>query len=181
MPTSILTMVSLPLASGGSDGTISDPDLALWTFIVFGILLVILYVFAWGPICEALDAREEAIQADLDSARVNAEKSEQAQRELDAKLAEAASTANKIVSDAKDEAEKAKERIINEGNAEAKRLVDRGMSDIESAKKAAVATLAQSSVDNAVGLAGKMIGKTLDKDSHAELIQSSLDKFAGQS
>lgn len=161
-----------------ADQAFADPDLALWTFFIFMILLGLLYVFAWGPICEALDKREQSIREDIEKARVGAEDAERTLAEYNARLAAAGEEASSIVAGAREEAEKARERIVNEGKEEAERIRERGYADVESAKKAAVNTLAQASVDSAVGLAGRMIGKSVDKDAHAELIRESLEKFS---
>jgi len=172
------TMTQVLIASSEVEPGIADPDLALWTLVVFCLLMGLLYAFAWGPICEALDKREEAIRNDLESAKANAEKARLNHEAYEAKLATAAQEANQIVAAAKEEAEHAKARIVSEGNTEAERLKERGLAEVETAKRAAVNDLAQSSVDNAVGLASRLINKSLDRDSHAQLIRESLDKFS---
>src|SRR5690242_1631023 len=50
----------------GAAGVSNDPtefkgDLAIWTFCVFVILLIILSKFAWGPISAGLEKREHHI------------------------------------------------------------------------------------------------------------------------
>jgi len=52
--------------SGGHGAAEIDPlwfqrDLALWTGVVFVLLFAILWKFAWGPIREGLDKREQGI------------------------------------------------------------------------------------------------------------------------
>lgn len=166
-------------AEAASDSqAFADPDLALWTLIVFVALAILLYAFAWGPICEALDKREQSIREDIEKARVGAQDAERLLTEYQSKLASAGEEANAIVTAARDEAEKARERIVTEGKDEAERIRQRGYADVEAARKAAVNTLAQSSVDTAVGLAGRMIGKSIDKDAHSDLIRESLEKFS---
>lgn len=179
--TSLLAYSSTLLASSDMDAVdkgFADPDLALWTLFIFLLLLGLLYAFAWGPICEALDKREQSLRDDLEKARAGAEEAEKTLAEYNAKLASAGEEASTIVATARDEAEKARQRIVTEGKEEADRIRDRGYADVEAAKKAAVNSLAEASVDNAVGLAGRMIGKSVDKDAHAQLIRESLDKFS---
>ena len=50
-----------------------DPDLALFTALVFVCLLLVLWKFAWGPIMSGLAAREEGIAANIDQAKQDAE------------------------------------------------------------------------------------------------------------
>lgn len=44
-------------------------DLAIWTFVVFILLLAILWKFAWGPIVAGLEKREESIAHNIDEAK----------------------------------------------------------------------------------------------------------------
>ena len=44
------------------------PGLVFWTAIIFAIVSVILYYYAWGPILEALKDREAAITGQIEEA-----------------------------------------------------------------------------------------------------------------
>src|SRR5690606_35275777 len=48
-------------AGVNEDPTHVAPDLAVYTFIIFLLLLGVLWKFAWGPIAAALDKREQKI------------------------------------------------------------------------------------------------------------------------
>jgi len=163
-------------AADGGDGFL-DPDLVLWSFAVFILLLILLRRYAWGPICEALDRREETIREDLERARLSTEKAAQLQATYEAKLATAADEANQIVATAREEAAAAKARIIATAHQEAEAIKQRGLAEVEAARKAVVNDLARASVDSAVGLAGRLIHRSLDREAHAELISESLSKF----
>src|SRR5262245_29807260 len=55
---------------GGDPSPLSiDTDLAVWTFVVFFVLLAVLAKFAWGPITEALDKRERHIAENIAAAQ----------------------------------------------------------------------------------------------------------------
>lgn len=45
-----------------------DPGVGIWAIVVFLFLLWILKRFAWGPILDALDAREKSVRESLDQA-----------------------------------------------------------------------------------------------------------------
>ncbi len=54
-----------------------DPGLFIWTIVTFLVLLTLLAKFAWGPLLQALDAREETIRkslADAEKARQELER-----------------------------------------------------------------------------------------------------------
>ena len=44
-------------------------DLAIWTAVVFVILLAFLWKFAWGPICDGLEKREQGIVNEVEAAK----------------------------------------------------------------------------------------------------------------
>jgi F-type H+-transporting ATPase subunit b len=168
------------LAAAEKEQGFADPDLVLWSFLIFALLLVLLRQFAWGPICEALDKREAAIKNDLEQAKLSAEKAREAQATYEAKLAAAAQEANHIVATAREEAVNTKSKLLADAHEEAESVRQRGLADVEAARRAVVNDLAQASVDQAVGLAGKLIKRTLDKNAHSELISESVNNF-GQS
>ena len=45
-----------------------DPGLFIWTIATFLVLLVLLAKFAWQPILQALESRQEMIRKSLDDA-----------------------------------------------------------------------------------------------------------------
>ncbi|MFK7769690.1 MAG: ATP synthase F0 subunit B, partial [Mariniblastus sp.] len=61
----------------------------------------------------------------------------------------------------------------------AQKTRDRALAEIETAKNAAVRELAESSVDSAVDLAGSIVGRSLNKGDHADLIEKSIKQFTG--
>ena len=160
--------------------TDTDPDLAFFTVVVFGLTLVILWRFAWKPIVEGLDRREKSIADHIDQAQRDAEKAETTLREYEQKLATAAEQATEVLANAKKEAEAAKDRIMAEAQDEAEKAKQRAVADIQAAKEQAVRELAQHSVDSAVQLAGALVRKELNAETHSQLIQESLDRFASR-
>jgi F-type H+-transporting ATPase subunit b len=145
-------------------------DTLIFSLIIFLGLAAVLLKFAWKPIMEGLDAREKRIADDIENARLA---KEQAQTQLVAyenQLAGASDEAAAVIAEAKVNAITAKDKIMAEAAAEAQRTRDRALAEIESAKNAAVRELAETSVDSAVDLAGSIVGRSLNKQYHAEFI-----------
>lgn len=170
--------VGMLLAEGDAPNPMQlVPDTLLFSLIVFIAMLAILYRFAWGPIAEGLDKREKNMADNIDGAR---KANEQAQAQLKAyeeKLANAEAEAAALIAEAKNDALANKERILNETAEEQQRIKDRALADIEAAKNAAVRELAESSVDSAVSLAGNIVGRSLNKNDHTDLIEKSIQQF----
>src|SRR6476661_8429765 len=64
-----------------------DPDLAIFTFVVFILLVIVLGKFAWPQISAALDERERKIQANIDAAQAQNDEAKRLLGEHEAKLA----------------------------------------------------------------------------------------------
>ncbi len=62
-------------------------DLALFTFVVFLVLLGVLWKFAWGPIAAGLEKREHSIAEEIASAKRAHEEAKQLLAEHERKLA----------------------------------------------------------------------------------------------
>lgn len=154
-----------------------DPDLAIFTAIVFVVLLVVLRKFAWGPIMEGLDKREQSIASQIEEAKQSNDQAKQALAQYEAKLAAATDEVKALLAEARQDAEATKDRIVAEAEQAAQRERERAVQDIVLAKDAAVRELAQKSVDAAVALAGQVLRREVDSQKHAQLIQDTLEKF----
>src|SRR6056297_1452716 len=96
-----------------------------WMIIVFGLVLLILRVFAWKPILNALKDREKTIQQRLDVAKKAKKELAEiefgneriialAKTERANMLKEAKNTKNKIIEDAKKQAQKEADKIMRD-------------------------------------------------------------------
>ena len=85
------------------DSTLITPTtgLMIWTLVTFVIVLIVLRKYAFGPIQALIDARRQAIVADLDAAQAAREEAQTALAEYRQQLAEARREASKIVEDAR--------------------------------------------------------------------------------
>lgn len=152
-------------------------DTLIFSLLIFGILLAVLAKYAWKPIMEGLAAREKGISDQIDGARLAHEEANSQLATYQAKLAGADDEAAAVIAEARKDAIVAKEKIMADAAMEAQRTRDRAMADIETAKNAAVRELAESSVDSAVALAGSIVGRSLDKKDHSDLIEKSMKQF----
>jgi F-type H+-transporting ATPase subunit b len=177
---------------GGHDATdlshmnasrqLNDPsqfksDLAIWTCVVFLCLLLILGKFAWGPVTEGLDRREQAIAAMIEEAKLGQEKAAQQLKQYEAKLAAAGEEARELVAQARKDADAAKDRILAEAQTAADRQRERAVEDIQVAKNVALQEITRTSVDLAVNLAGRIVRQQLRAEDHSQLIREAMDQL----
>jgi len=154
-----------------------DPDLAIWTVVVFVVLLVVLKRFAWGPIIEALERREQNIAEHIAQAERSHEQAKLLLAEYEKKLATAANEVRQLLEEARRDAEHTKHEILVEARKGAEAEKARALRDIEAAADAATESLARRSAQLAVDLAGRILQAQLSRDDHARLIQEAMAKF----
>lgn len=152
-------------------------DLAIFTFIVFVLLVAILTKFAWKPIAHGLELREKGIADKLEQARIAAEQAAAQLQQYEAKLAAAATEAQKIVAEARQGAEAAGQKLIADAQAVAAKERERAVADISTAKNQALQEIAERSVDTAVTLARNIIRREVRPADHDQLIKDALKQF----
>lgn len=167
---------------GDAKPQLEDPsefrsDKALFTLVVFGLMLFGLYALAWKPIMEALKRRERTIAESVEAAqRASAEATTKLQ-EYQQQLNEARQEAQRIVAEARQAAEATKERMLNEAKEESARQIERGLQQIEVATQTALAELTSTSTDLAFDLARRVVGREMRPEDHQQLVQEVLGKL----
>ncbi|HEY2156849.1 MAG TPA: ATP synthase F0 subunit B [Isosphaeraceae bacterium] len=96
-----------------------EAPLAIWTVVVFGILLLILGRFAWKPMMKALHDREEHIEHCLLEAEKARNEAERLMAENQKNMAKAAEQVRATIEAAKKEAEAIANGIVQKAQAEA--------------------------------------------------------------
>lgn len=155
-------------------------DLAIYTFVVFVLLMAVVTKFAWRPIMDGLAKRENSIAHMIDEAKENQHKAHESLKQYEAKLAAATEETRLMLAQARQDAEVAKEKIIAEAQTAAQRERDKSLAEIRAAKEAALREMAQKSVDSAFALASRIVHKEIRPGDHAALIAESLAKFPSQ-
>jgi len=152
-----------------------EPGLIIWTLVTFGLLLVLLRVFAWKPLLGIIEERERSIRDSLEASRRAREEAETALEENRRILAEARKTAGGIVQKGEDEAGKVKEGILQRAREEHDELLRRGREEIERETRSAVREIRSVTADLALAAAEKLIEARLDDDANRRLVEGYLD------
>lgn len=171
---------------GGHEGGDPNPlgfdiDLALFTGIVFLVLFAVLSKFAWPAISAALVEREKRIESNIAEAAVKHEEAKKLLLEHEAKLASAADEVRALLEEARRDAEHTKNQIIAEAKHAADQERDRSLRDVERATDAALKTLAETSANLAVELAGKVVKQNITAEQQSQLVRDALGKLTSMS
>ena len=152
-------------------------DLAIFTAVVFLLLVVILRKFAWKPISEGLEKREHHIAHEIAAAEhANAEAKHllvEYQKKLDAAQLEVRA----ILDEARRDAETTAGQIAAKAKADAESEMRRALREVETAKDQALKELAETAANQALALAGKLLQQKLQPADHARLIDEAMAKF----
>src|SRR5512141_2771616 len=96
-----------------------DPGLYIWTIITFLVLLALLVKFAWKPLLEALDNRQQSIRKALDDAQKAKRELEGIHAESARLLAQARAEAAEIVSRSRSDADRFREEMKDKARVDA--------------------------------------------------------------
>lgn len=150
--------------------------LFFWQTVLFVLLVLLLKKFAWKPILDAVNEREQGIKDALDAAEQakqemanlqsdNEKLLKEARAERDAMLKEARDIKNKMINDAKDEAKD-----------EADKMVAQAQAAIQSEKKAALVDLKNQVASLSLDIAEKVVKENLANDDKQQKLVKSLLK-----
>lgn len=152
-------------------------DLALWTGVVFLLLLFVLWKFAFGPIVKALDAREQSMIDQVNSAEKANADAKELLNQYQQKLADSEQEVHQMLEDAKSQAKRVGEGIVASAKAAADEEQQKALKEIAAASDNAKAELAAKSAELATSLAGKILKQQINPEDHASLIKGALNEF----
>ena len=153
-------------------------DLALWTGVVFLVLMAVLWKFAWGPIADGLAKREQRIADEIAGAQKTNADAREMLAEYQTKLASAEEEIRQMIDGAKRDAEKVGQGIVDKARTEAEAEHRRKLEEIDLATAGALKELAERSATLAVELAGKIVDARLDPAAHSRLIEQAVSRFS---
>ncbi len=149
-------------------------DLAIWSFAVFLILMLLLTKFAWKPIMEGLDKRERGIAESIAATQRANDEAKSMLASYERRLAEAADEVRGMLEEARRDAEATKQTIVAEARKAADDEQARAKREIGLATDDALSRIAERAGELAVDVAGKFIRQKLTADDQQQLIRDSV-------
>lgn len=156
-----------------------DPGLFIWTIITFLILLTLLSKFAWKPLLNALEKREDEITNSLKNAEKARKELERLTTEGDEIIAQARSEAQAIVSEGKKAADQLKDSTLLKAKEEAVTNLEQAKEQIQVEKDKAIAEIKGEVVGLSLSIAEKLVKKNLNEEDNKSLINESLKHIKG--
>ncbi len=142
--------------------------------IAFLLLLFVMTKFVKPRFEKLYEERAAKIEGGIEKAEKAQAEAEQALAQYKAQLAEARSEAAKIRDDARAEAEQIKEELRAQAEEEARRIVTQGEAQLQAQRAQLVAELREDLGRNAVLLAGRIVGESLEDEARR---RGTVDRF----
>ncbi len=176
-------MLFTPLASSGSFLVKPGIGLMIWTLLVFGVTMILLWRLAFPRITEALDRRQKDIEDSIDSAQRTREEAEQLLAEYRQRLSDARAQSDEIVQRARQTAEVHERESKEHARGLAAEASARAARDIEAATRRAMQELRLQVADLTVMATEKVTRKVLDQADQRRLVDEALGEldFSGVS
>ena len=156
------------------DLILPDYGLLIWTGLVFCLLLFLLAKFAWKPILNAVDAREQKIHEALELAVKTKAEMQLLQAENEKILKEARAQRDAIMNDAKETAVQMIEDAKNKAKLEANKIVESAKTSIAMEKTAAIVDLKNQLAGFSLDIAEKIVRGDLSTDAKQKALAEKL-------
>jgi F-type H+-transporting ATPase subunit b len=141
----------------------------------FGLLLGLLYLFAYKPILAKLDERSTRIKESMERTDQVKEQAQKAEEEFKKKIGEASQQGQLVIERAVKTGDEIRQKAIEEAKAEAEAMLSRARTEIRQERDEVVDQLRKEFAELTILAAGKVIDQSLDKKAHQALIDSVLE------
>lgn len=150
---------------------------AAWTWIVFALVFLVLWKFAWKPIREQLEARENRIRETVDKARELKEEAETLLDKHREQMDRAKADAQEIVNQGREAAERIQQEASEAGQKESREIIDRARREIDLETKKALAEIRREAVDLTLAAASQVLSRSLEDDDHRRLTSEVIEEL----
>jgi F-type H+-transporting ATPase subunit b len=169
--------MTAPMAAGGSFLVSPNVGVMIWTLLVFGITLLVLWKAAFPRIAEALDKRQHAIEESIDHAEKVRAEADELLREYRERLTEARGQADEIVARARRAAEVVESETLADARTKREEMMAQTRRDIEAETRRAIQEIRAEVADLTVLATEKVTRKTLDSADQKRLVEEALSEL----
>jgi len=180
-----VALAALPLYAAEEGAALSpfagNVGNAIWTLVIFVIVVVVLGKFAWGPVLGLLKQREDFIHKSLSDAKRDGDEAEARLKEYAARLQTAQTEAVGIIEEARRDAERLRQELRERAKSEADTMIKNAERQIDLQTTRAVQQIRQEAVDLSVTIASKILERNISKEDNEKLIADALRQIEAAS
>jgi len=151
-------------------------------FILLNTLIIFFVArkFLFGPVMKIIRDRQQEIDDMYDAAGKAKQSAAELETEYQQKLSAAADTSERMVKEAVARGQSRQEEILRQANAEAAAILDKAAADIAQEKKKAINDAKDEISEMAMAIAGKVVGRALNAQDQADLVEHFIDELGEQ-
>jgi len=155
-----------------------DPGLIIWTLIAFGTVFLILKKYAWKPILNALDERENSIAQSLSQAEKARQEMANLKADNEKILAEAKEERGAILKEGREASDKIVHEAKEKAKEEAHKILANAKAEIENQKMAALTDVKNKVGLLAIELSQRILKRELkEKQAHDAFVKDLVDEM----
>jgi F-type H+-transporting ATPase subunit b len=151
--------------------------------IVGAICFAILFFFLWKWVIpqanKMLEQRREKIRGDLEHAEHTRSEADQLLADYRAQLANAREEANRIIEEARKTADQLRRDLQAKAEQESQAVVSRAQDEIRAERDRVLEELGSQVGQIALELAGRVVGRSLDDETHQRLVDEYIELVGG--
>jgi F-type H+-transporting ATPase subunit b len=174
----LLLLTAAPLAAQEEHAASGPLDvnlgLLIWTLLIFGIVVAVLYRFAWPNILGAVEKREAHIRELLEGAERDREEAAALAAENRRLVEDTRARVHGALEEARQQGEKMRAEVMDAAGRERAELLDRARRDIAAEREVALDTVRRDAVVLAMAAAEKLVRRNLDTEDNRRLVRESL-------
>ncbi len=145
-------------------------DMVVMLFF-FILLIYLVSKFAWGPVMDMMQKREDYVANEIDAAEKSRAEAEKASKEAVEQLQQTRQEAQQIIEDAKTAGVKQEQDIVASAKKEAERIKQSAQEEIQNEKDKAIQALQDQVASLSVLIASKVIEKEISAQDQDKLIE----------
>jgi len=153
-------------------------SLIFWEVVSFGILLFVLYKYAFPGILSALEEREKKIKDSLDQAEHHRSEAERRLKDYEAKLNAVGKEAETILAAAKERAQRLLDENEQRLTAEAERIKGDATREIEQERRKALQDIRAQTTELALMVAEKVVQRSLTEADQKKFADDALEALS---
>jgi len=174
MPAAVITPAA---SSSGSFLITPNVGLMVWTLLLFGLSMAVLWKLAFPRIAQALDRRQRAIELSIDEAEEIRGRADELLSEYRERLAEARQQADEIIERARKAGEAHERESEEDAKARRERLMEQTRREIEMETQRAIQEIRREVADLTVMATERVTRKVLTEEDQRRLVEETLKEI----
>lgn len=147
------------------------PGAMIWTLVAFGIGFPLMWKFVYGPISNALEARDQKVEDAIVAAEVARKEAEASMARAKAELEQAQQNGRRMVEEAMARAERQAADAVRAADERAKAELQKARDTIAAEKQKALQEIRAAAVDLTIVATGRLLQQEIDAGKNRPLVE----------